>query len=116
MWYIRMNIGNEAIASLMDVGCVATQQRRCNPLCRTLANKSLLNTNDIRILLNYIALQSRLFEAMRNAAGIPGKNMKPCLVIDVYCSDYRGQTRTMRYWGHFSFAGHWMRRKPKVEH
>lgn len=116
MWYIRVNVSNEAIASLMDVGCVATQQRRCTPLCRTLTNKSLLDTNDIRILLKYIALQSRLFEAMRNATGVPGKNMKTCLVIDVYFSEYCGQTRTRGYRGHVSVAGHWMRRKPKVEH
>ena len=55
----RGNVGVETVPNMMNVGNVGTKRRRRSPLCHRMANKS-----------------GRLFEAMSEAAGIPGEDVK----------------------------------------
>ena len=78
MLYSRMNVGDEAVPSMTNVGSIVIQRRRHTPLCYRKTNKNLLKENYIRIMLMLVTFEGRPFKAMREATGIPGEEVKPC--------------------------------------
>ena len=76
--YNRVNVGDEAVPSMMSVGSIVIQRRHYTPLCYRKTNKSLLKKNYIWMMLIHVIFESRLFKAMREATGIPGEEVKPC--------------------------------------
>ena len=76
MLYSRVNVGDETVPSMMNVGDVGTKRRRRTPLRHRKTNKSLLNEYNVRMLLLHVTFEGRLLKAMSEATGIPGEDMK----------------------------------------
>ena len=81
MLYSKVNIGDESIPSMMNVGNVVGQRRRSTPLCYRMTSKSLLNEYDVRMMLMHVTFEGRQFKAVSETAGIPGEDVKLWLSI-----------------------------------